>query len=88
MLEIKYSEKAAKQLKKIAKSNLRDAERIIFAIENYALSPLEKHDIKHLKGKFGEFIRLRMGNYRIIFENENNIMFVYDIKHRKDIYND
>ena len=27
-------------------------------------------------------------NYRVIFDNENNIVFVYQIKHRKDIYND
>mgnify|MGYP000951962110 CR=1 FL=1 len=88
MLEIKYTEIALKQLKKIAISNLKDAERIINGIEKYALSHLGKHDIKHLKGKFGEFKRLRIGNYRVIFDNENNIMNVYEIKHRKDVYYD
>lgn len=88
MLEIKYSEKAVKQIKNISASNFKDAERILIGIEKYASSPLEKHDIKFLKGRFGEFRRLRIGNYRVIFDNENNIMFVYEIKHRKDIYND
>jgi mRNA interferase RelE/StbE len=88
MLEIKYSENAVKQLKKISAFNSKDAERIILGIEKYAMSPFEKHDIKFLKGKFGEFRRLRIGIYRVIFDNENNIMFVYEIKHRKDIYND
>lgn len=86
MLEIKYTEIALKQLKKISTSNLKDAERIIIGIEEYANTPMEKHDIKSLKG--WEFKRLRIGNYRVIFDNENNIVFVYQIKHRKDIYND
>ena len=47
-----------------------------------------KNDIKYLKGKFGDFKRLRIGSYRVIFDNENNIMFVYEIKQRKDAYND
>jgi len=55
MLDIKYTEVALKQLKKISATNLKDAERIIIGIEKYANTPLEKHDIKYLKGKFGEF---------------------------------
>ena len=50
MLEIKYTEIALKQLKKISTSNLKDAERIIIGIEEYANTPMEKHDIKSLKG--------------------------------------
>jgi len=46
MLEIKYSEKAFKQIKKIWVANKKDAERIILAIEKYAAAPMEKHDIK------------------------------------------
>jgi mRNA interferase RelE/StbE len=88
MLEIKYSENAVKQLKKILASKLKDAEKIISGIEKYAISPMEKHDIKYLKGKFEEYMRLRIGIYRVIFDNENNVMFIYDIKHRKDVYND
>lgn len=88
MLDIKYTEIALKQLKRISASNLKDAERIIIGIEKYANTPLEKHDIKHLKGKFGEFKRLRIGNFRVIFDNNNNVMNVYEIKHRKDVYND
>ena len=55
MLEIKYSEKAEKQLKIIARANLDDAKRIIKGIENYAEYPEHKHDIKSLKGKYHEF---------------------------------
>ena len=88
MLEIKYSEKAVKQLKEISTGNPIDSERIISVIENYAQAPMEKHDIKSLKGKFGEFKRLRIGDYRVIFDNESNVMLVYEVKHRKDVYND
>ena len=88
MLEIKYSEKASKQLIKLAKSNSNDVKRILQAIENYAMNPLQKHDVKLLKGKWGDFKRLRVGSYRVIFDNENNIMFVYEVKQRKDSYND
>ncbi len=75
-------------MKLISYSNKKDAERIINGIEKYANLPLEKHDIRQLKGKYCEFKRLRVGNYRIIFDNENNIMFIYEIIHRKDAYND
>jgi mRNA interferase RelE/StbE len=88
MLVIKYSEKSVKQIKEIWHFNSKDAEKIVLGIEDYANNPLIKHDVKNLKGKFGEFKRLRIGNYRVIFDNENNIMFVYEIKHRKDAYND
>jgi len=88
MLEIKYSENAVKQLKKIAVSHPKDVKRIIIGIEKYAEAPLRKNDIKFLKGKFGEFKRLRIGDYRVIFDNKDNILFVYEIKKRKDVYND
>ncbi len=88
MMEIKYSENSVKELKKILVANPRDAQRIILGIEKYTGSPLERHDVKPLKGKYGEFKRLRISSYRVIFDNENNILFVYNIKHRKDAYND
>lgn len=88
MLDIKYSQKAVRQIKNIKVANYKDSERIINGIEKYATNPNDIHDIKQLKGKFAEFKRLRIGNYRVIFDNENNIMFVYEIKHRKDAYND
>ena len=88
MIEVNYSEKAAKQLRKIFKTNSNDAKRIFEGIENYANYPELKHDIKQLKGKWGDFKRLRIADYRVIFDNENNIMLIYEIKFRKDAYND
>jgi len=87
MFNIQYTNKAYKQLKKIFKNAPIDAEKIVKSIESYALTPFEKHDIKILHGKYENFKRLRVGNYRVLFDNEDNIIFVYEIKHRKDAYN-
>jgi mRNA interferase RelE/StbE len=87
-MEIKYSEKAVKQLRKICKGDIKSARMIIKKIEDYSGDPMGNFDIKVLKGDYGDFYRLRVGNYRIIFEVEKNLMFVYEIKHRQEAYND
>jgi mRNA interferase RelE/StbE len=87
-MQIMYSEKAVKSLKKILKGDKKSAKMIIETIEKYSENPSGNFDIKHLKGKFGEFKRLRVGNYRIIFDEENNILNIIEIKHRQEVYND
>ena len=42
-------------------------------------------DIKKLKGASNVY-RLRVGDYRVIFELEGNTVTVYDISDRKDAY--
>ena len=88
MLEIKYSEKASKSLKRIAKADKKIALRIIDGIETYASAPTLATNVKILKGKFAEFKRLRIGDYRVIFDDDFSVMFVYEVKHRKEAYND
>ena len=85
-MEILYTEKAAKELRKIAVNNRKNALLIIKKIESYIKNPEGSHDIKLLKGKFSTFKRLRAGDYRIIFDEENNVMYIYEIKHRKEAY--
>ena len=87
-MEIKYSEKAEKQLKAIWKGNRDAASRIMNAIAAYAKKPSGNFDIKLLKGKYGDFKRLRIGNYRVIFDEEGNVMMIYEIKHRQESYHD
>lgn len=41
--------------------------------------------IKKLKADKNVY-RLRVGDYRIIFELERDLVNVYDVGHRKDIY--
>lgn len=86
VMEIKYSEIAVKQIKAIAKSNKKTAEMILTKIEMYAASPSQISNIKKLKGKQAAFKRLRAGDYRVIFDDEFNVMLIFHIKHRKDAY--
>ncbi len=85
-MEILYSDKASKQLKKIAKGDKKSAKMIINGIEEYATNPSGNFNIKLLKGKYEDFKRLRIGNYRVIFDENNNIMYIYIIKHRQEVY--
>lgn len=89
-MDIRYSEKAEKQIKKIHKGDKKSAAMIIEAIENFAASSKEKKDfdIKILKGKYGDFKRLRVGNYRVIFEDDNTVMLIYEVKYRQEAYHD
>ncbi len=83
---INYSSKASRQLSKIAKSDKKNAQRIIERIESYVENPSGSFDIKALKGKRASFLRLRVGNYRIIFEIEESTMLIYEINHRRESY--
>jgi mRNA-degrading endonuclease RelE of RelBE toxin-antitoxin system len=62
-MEARYSQKAVKQLKNILKGDRNSAIMIVEHIEKYLKNPHEKFDIKILRGKYGDFSRLRAGNY-------------------------
>ncbi|MFO7540585.1 MAG: type II toxin-antitoxin system RelE/ParE family toxin [Chloroflexota bacterium] len=42
-------------------------------------------DVKHLTDFYPEY-RLRVGDYRVLFEIEGNEVVIYRIRHRKDVY--
>ena len=44
-----------------------------------------KGDIKKLTNFTPEY-RLRVGNYRVLFEVDNEIITIYAVKHRKEAY--
>ncbi|MDP2892789.1 MAG: type II toxin-antitoxin system RelE/ParE family toxin [Sulfurimonas sp.] len=79
---IEYDPKALKELKKLDKSI---ALSLLDGIEEFAQNPLLSK-IKKLKTPFDGAYRLRIGNYRIIFYQEENLMLISKIAHRKDIY--
>ncbi|MCM1297726.1 MAG: type II toxin-antitoxin system RelE/ParE family toxin [Muribaculaceae bacterium] len=76
MLEIKYSKQAEKFLKKQTASTRN---RILNAIHN-----LPSGDVKKLQGK--NTYRLRVGDYRIIFDKSGNIIYIEKIDNRGQIY--
>ncbi|HQO03369.1 MAG TPA: type II toxin-antitoxin system RelE/ParE family toxin [Spirochaetota bacterium] len=79
--EIEFKPRALKDLKSIDK---KDVKLIIGKIEEMK-SGIDKANIKKLTNFTPEY-RLRVGNYRILFEITDNIITIYTISHRKDAY--
>ena len=80
--DIQYDPKVIKQLKKIDKY---EASKILDGIEGYASNPIPSK-IKKLKTPFDGAYRLRLGDYRVIFYQEKNLMLIAKIAHRKQVY--
>ena len=80
-IEVKKS--AAKALKKISRT---DRKRIVDKIDELAENPDGPDTIK-MKGD-NPFHRVRVGDYRIVYEIQDDILLVLIVKigHRKDIY--
>jgi mRNA interferase RelE/StbE len=72
--------RALKDLKAIDR---RDAHRIVEKIK--AMRDDLAGDVKHLTNSTPEY-RLRVGDYRALFELEGDKVVVYRIRHRKDAY--
>lgn len=77
---IEWKEHALQNLEKLENSISR---RIIKKVEELSENPFSR-DIKRLKGR--EDFRLRVGDYRIIFLIEKNIIQILKVGHRKNIY--
>jgi mRNA-degrading endonuclease RelE of RelBE toxin-antitoxin system len=43
-------------------------------------------DLKTLSGKFAGQLRLRLGDYRVIFTADGEILHVLHVKHRREAY--
>lgn len=80
LLQIKQS--ALKEIQQLPKP---DRQRIIAAIDQLAENP---HVGKLLKGDYSGLRRIRMGDYRVIYEiNEGKVLIlVLRVAHRKQVY--
>ncbi|BAZ82672.1 type II toxin-antitoxin system RelE/ParE family toxin [Sphaerospermopsis kisseleviana CS-549] len=78
--QIEFKPKAIKDLQKIS---VNDRERIINKIE--AMQEDLQGDVKHLTNFTPEY-RLRVGDYRVLFELEEQTIIVYRVKHRSKAY--
>ena len=78
--QIKFKPKAIKDLQKIP---VNDRERIINKIE--AMQDDLQGDVKRLTNFTPEY-RLRVGDYRVLFELEEQTIIVYRVKHRSKAY--
>ena len=84
MYKLEITKSVEKDLRKIAQK----MHPIFFdAIENLTSNPFPQSKYKKLKGTINSY-RLRVGNYRIIYEVDNAIMkiTVYRIRDRKNSY--
>ena len=78
--EIRFKPRALKDGRKIPTQELVHIFEKIKALEEDL-----SDDVKHLTNFHPEY-RLRVGNYRVLFEIEDNNVVIYRIRHRKDIY--
>jgi len=78
---IKLDDEAIKNLKKLDKNS---ATKIFQKIEKLKDFP-KITNIKKLKNHIPPY-RLRVGDYRVLFDIEDDILTVYKIKHRKNAY--
>lgn len=61
------------------------SQRIIGKIEQYAADPASQaNNVKALAGS--SYLRLRVGNWRVIRDDQGNILAVLEIGSRGDIY--
>ena len=82
--QIKFIPKIEKQLRKIP---IQDVKKIFnFLKKEVVQNPRSRG--KPLKGQLREFWRYRVGDYRILvkIKDDQSIVLVVKIRHRKDIY--
>lgn len=80
LYKIEFKPQSLKDGKKIP---IKELERIFAKIE--ALQEDMSGDVKRLTNAEPEY-RLRVGEYRVLFEVEGEVIVIYRIRHRKDIY--
>lgn len=78
--QVRFKPRSMKDLKKIP---LESRERIVEKIE--AMSDDLAGDVKQLTNITPEY-RLRVGDYRVLFEIEEAAIVVYRVRHRREAY--
>ena len=78
------SERADRDLEKLSPEiKQRTVDKLVYLCENETLLA----NSKPLSGSFGGFFRVRVGDYRVIFDiKDNNQILITRIGQRRDIY--
>ena len=83
MKHFEYSKKAQKTMRVLPRTVYV---RIRNKVREYAKSPeLYGNWVKSVAGH-SETYRLRVGRYRVVFTETNDLIFITKIGHRKDVY--
>lgn len=81
-MQIHYSKQAENFLKKVQR---KQRETIITKIHQYADDPQSlKNMVKKLQNS--PFSRLRVGDYRVVFDEDGNVMLIERIETRGNVY--
>jgi mRNA interferase RelE/StbE len=82
IMETNYSKSSLKFLATLVK---KERLTIIAKIDDYAQNPdTHKNNVKKLRGILG--YRLRIGDYRVIFDNKGDVLYIINIGLRGNIY--
>jgi mRNA interferase RelE/StbE len=81
---IRFTDTALKSLKNLS---VEIQIKVIKKIEELALNPIENRNVKKLV-EFDVSFRLRIGDYRVLFERDDklHIIDIIDIRHRNKSY--
>ena len=76
--------RAEKELKSLPQGVLK---RVDIKLQALSLNPRPR-GVTKLKGKEGEGWRLRIGDYRLLYQidDKDNVVRIYRIKHRREVY--
>jgi mRNA interferase RelE/StbE len=85
MYRVKLSKQASKFLNKLNTAHLLTVKNKLITLANYPDCNL---DIKAMKGEYKGYLRIRIGNIRVIFypEDDSKIIYIDAINFRGDIY--
>jgi len=67
--------------------NVKMRKRIRRAIESRLMTAPQEYGLP-LRKNLGGYWKLRVGDYRVVFKVERELVFVLGIRHRKNIYKD
>ena len=84
-MTIEWTPKAIMDMRRLAVQN---RERVIAKVEQYAREPASLAN-QVITLTDGEYRRMRVGNYRVIFSieyNETTVMVVLRVRHRREVY--
>lgn len=83
MFKIQLTKSALKAFQKI---NNPFKDIITEKINTLSVKGLNMNNIKALVGEFKGLYRLRSGDYRIVFDMDNEFITIIAIHHRKNVY--
>jgi mRNA interferase RelE/StbE len=80
-MNVIFNEQAVKDLKKLDKATVKFLLKKLENLKNYPFTT----NIKHLKNFYPPY-RYRIGNYRVLFDVEDENITIFKIVYRKDAY--